>query len=216
MPASPDGRREVRATAFRRNVLSGAFVTAFGSMAIGLLLGDDKTPMGQAILGVAAIVMFVGLIGSLVMMLAGDRVLRPLLVRRLRARPDSLLHAAHGLPTLAFRVRDPRHLHREKYIPDDLVLLALDQPNRRLLIEGLSHRYVVRGEDVANLWPIPSGDTVAVQLDYRVGPETLSMVLVKPNPMAHLFHGAFAGRPLKSLVRKLSATLGWDMAAGAE
>ena len=25
------------------------------------------------------------------------------------------------------------------------------------------------------------------------------MGLVKPNPMAHLFHGAFAGRPLKSL-----------------
>jgi hypothetical protein len=96
-----------------------------------------------------------------------------LLKRHFRKRPGSLLirrddpdvpmPAAHVV-----RVEDPGTYHVSKLTPEDWGLCVLDSGRRRLLLEGVSHRYVVNGRDVTALVPLVSGASVSVRIEYRV------------------------------------------------
>jgi hypothetical protein len=208
-----EGRREVRSSAWwKMKVLLLTLVLLFAMLGLGAWASEQKDPLGGRP-PLASALMAVGVAGAiadavfmLAMLFAGDGIQKRLLSRRLGARPGSLLEASAGLPTRLMRLENAQTYHVQKLAPEDLCVCAFDRPNRRVLMEGISHRYVVRDVDVTSFWPLQSGDKVSVRIDYRVGDEPLALVLAADNPLFHVFHGAFAGRTLKSLVRQFVET----------
>ena len=93
-------------------------------------------------------------LANLVNSAVGDRLRKPFLTQRLGHRYDSLIHEGAGLPSMVVRIEDARTYHRAKLSPEDIGIAFFDAENRRLLVEGVSHRYVIRGEDVTCLRPL--------------------------------------------------------------
>jgi hypothetical protein len=186
-----------------------------GSLLLGLVGTQMKDRRGQeARLGNQLMVVGVcGLFGLgipvLIAMLGGDRVWKPSLDRRLRSRPDSLLGLDEDrrLGSRVLRVEDARTYHKRKLTGEDIGIALLDPEHRRILFEGLSHRYVIRGEDVTCFWPLQAHEVISIRIDYRIGEERLALVLATTNPWFHFFHGMFAARAVQRLVSGLAESL---------
>ena len=189
------------------------FLGAFGSLMAGLAGSQLKDPLGK-VTPLGRDLEIFGLIGFfsfdvlfLVFALGGDRIWKPFLAHRLRGHADSLLNEAEGLRSRVLRVEDARTYHRQKVAGEDLVIALLDPENRRIMLEGLSHRYVIRGEDVTCFWPLQAHSVISIRIDYMIADEKLALVLATTNPWFHFFHGAFAEATVKRLVTSLSQAL---------
>jgi hypothetical protein len=192
------------------------FLGAFGSLMTGLAGSQLKDPQGRETPLGRDLEIF-GLVGFfafnvlfLVFALGGDRIWKPFLAHRLRGHTDSLLNEAEGLRSRVLRVEDARTYHRQKVVGEDLVIAVLDPENRRIMLEGLSHRYVIRGEDVTCFWPLQAHSVISIRIDYMIADEKLALVLATSNPWFHFFHGAFAGATVKRLVTSLSEALDYE------
>jgi hypothetical protein len=115
---------------------------------------------------------------------------------------------------MVFRVEDARTYHKQKLTGEDLAIALFDVANRRILLDGLSHRYVIRGEDVTCLWPVQTGEAISARIDYRVGEATVALVLATRNPYFHLLWGMFSAREVRRVFSKLTETLRRDMSLG--
>jgi hypothetical protein len=171
-----------------------------------------ETPQGKMLM-VAGIVGFFGLaVPSLISLTAGDRVAKPFLAARLRGRPGSLLEHGGDLPSAVLRVEDARTYHKQKLSGEDLGIALFDRENRRILLEGLSHRYVIRGEDVASFWPLQTGEVISVRIDYRIGDVLLPVVLATRNPYAQM--QLFAVREIRRVLTRFVETLRCEVNQG--
>jgi hypothetical protein len=214
LPVSESGARELKMAGWRKlTVHILFFLGAFGSLLTGLAGSQLKDPKGKETALGRDLEIF-GLIGFLtfdvlflVFALGGDRVWKPFLAHRLRGHADSLLNEAEGLRSLVLRVEDARTYHRQKVAGEDLVIALLDPENRRIMLEGLSHRYVIRGADVTSFWPLQAHSVISIRIDYMIAEEKLALVLATTNPWFHFFHGAFASATVKRLVTSLSQAL---------
>jgi hypothetical protein len=146
------------------------------------------------------------------------------LLRRFARRSGSLLTSPNG-DRLVIRLEDAATFHLPKFTPEDWCVCALDPVRRRLLIEGVSHRYVVRAQDVVGVWPVPRGSSTSIFIQWRVGAEELLVALNRPN-MGHVFlytlsRSPLIGLPLRpfsghgsmKLARKFVAALGIPITA---
>ena len=214
LPAGGDGPRALkRAGRLKAAVLTVLFAGTFGGLGIGLIGTQMKdpqgkeTPRGQQLM-VIGIALFAGLvIPSLIVSVGGDRIGKPFLAHRLRNHADSLLHDGHELVSWVLRVEDARTYHQSKLAGEDLGIALLDPDHRRILLEGLSHRYVIRGEDVTCFWPLQAHAVISIRIDYRIGEERLALVLATTNPWFHFFSGLLAQRAVKRLVSGLAGAL---------
>lgn len=141
---------------------------------------------------------------ALALVVSSGLIHRRLLGRRFRTRPDCVL--AKELRPFVVRVEDPATYHVCKQTPEDWGLCVLDCSNRRLLVEGVSHRYVVHARDVTALVPLVSGASQSVRVDCCVaagvgdgGGEAFSFVLHRYANGATILYG-FAILPLLNLV----------------
>ena len=214
LPVSASGARELKMAGWRKlTVHILFFLGAFGSLMAGLAGSQLKDPRGK-VTPLGRDLEIFGLIGFfsfdvlfLVFALGGDRIWKPFLAHRLRGHADSLLNEAEGLRSRVLRVEDARTYHRQKVAGEDLAIALLDPENRRIMLEGLSHRYVIRGEDVTCFWPLQAHSVISIRIDYMIADEKLALVLATTNPWFHFFHGAFAEASVKRLVNSLSQAL---------
>jgi hypothetical protein len=215
LPASgSDGAGELKRAGWRKAILQGVlFVGAFGGLGVGLIgtqLKDQQgknTPQGTQLMVIGIVTFFSLAIPALFVAAGGDRVGKPFLAHRLRSRPDSLLNEETGLQSRVVRIEDARTYHKTKLAGEDLGIALLDPENRRILLEGLSHRYVIRGEDVTCFWPLQAHAIISVRIDYQIGEGRLALVFATTNPSFHVLSGMFADRAVKRFVSSLAETL---------
>jgi hypothetical protein len=210
--ASEDGRRELKAVGSRRMIIQVClFVGWVGCLLLGLLgttmkdAQGKETPQGRALMLAGIIGFFALAVPSLISMSAGDRLAKPFLAGRLRARPGSLVELGADLKSTVLRVEDARTYHKQKLSGEDMGIALFDRANRRILLEGLSHRYVICGEDVACFWPVQAGEVISVRIDYRVGDVTLPLVLATRNPYSQMQF--LAEREVKRVMLRYVETL---------
>lgn len=216
-----EGRRAVRSAAWwpiKLQLLT--FALFFAALGLAAWAEQVKDAQGRQPSYARALV-WVGGIGAvadgifmLVALFCATNMQKPLLGRRLARRPGSLLDGWERLPSRILRLENAKTYHKQKLSPEDVCLCVFDAPNRRILLEGVSYRYLIRADDVATLWPLQSGDKISIQIDYRIGEEALSVVLAADNPLSHVFHGVFAHRPFRALVRRFGETLGREVVTG--
>jgi hypothetical protein len=118
------------------------------------------------------------------------------LLRHFARRAGSLLlRDQPGTSRDVVRLEDAMTFHVSKITPEDWGICLFDKPRRRLLIEGVSHRYVIRGQDVTELRPAHAGASTSAYVRWRVGAEELSIVLNRPN-MGHVLFYTISRVPL--------------------
>jgi hypothetical protein len=105
-----------------------------------------------------------------------DRFLMRLLTgargAELASRPGELLCAE-------ISDTDPRKM-KVSIDGDDFVLILADRENRRLLLEGVAARYLIRAEDVTDLKPFQFMSYVGAEITYRIGETTgLSLAIAR-------------------------------------
>jgi hypothetical protein len=211
LPAGSGGAGELK-RAGRRHALLQAILSVgmIGSLIVGLvgtrLVNPGRRELNRLVVaGGLGFLLFA--VPNLIVATAGDRVRRPFLIHRLRNRFDSMIHEGAGLPFQQLRIGDARTYHRMKLSGEDLGIAIFDGENRRLLFEGLSHRYVIRGEDVTCLWPLQSHSIISARIDYLIGDDRLALVFSRGNPWFHLW-GPSGKRAVADFVSMLSETLG--------
>src|SRR5262249_17111360 len=223
LPAGEDGPRALkRAGRLKAGVMTVLFLGTFGGLGIGLIGTQLKDPQGKETpRGRQLMVIGLGMSGGLVPPpltppVGGDRGGKPFLADRLRNHPDSLLHDEPDLASWVLRVEDARTYHQTKLAGEDLGIAFLDPEHRRILFDGLSHRYVIRGEDVTCFWPLQAHAVISIRIDYRIGEERLSLVLATTNPWFHSFSGLLAQRAVKRMVSGLAGALQCEPQAEGE
>jgi hypothetical protein len=170
--------------------------TQSGNMAMASLSKEIGTSAGAAAWGL-----------YLVVAVAYRPIQKWRLLRRFRRRGGSLLGALPAGKLELVNLEDAATFHITKFTPEDWCLCRVDAANRRLLLEGISHRYVIRGSDVTALHPARSSQ-VNVMIRYRVGPEELGLVMARPNMGRSIVYGLsrfpLFGWPLRPLMQRSS------------
>jgi hypothetical protein len=232
-PAEPDPQPALRRLNMLEIVLSYVFVEcSMAGAASTFIAGGFRQSFDEAS---AQLVHFVGscifALGALVavFLCVGLRWIQGVrMLWRFRRRPGSLLRRPIDLPWQVLRLEDAKTFHVTKFLPEDWCIGAFDGARRRLLIEGVSHRYLIRSQDVVDLRPAPRGASTAVIVRYRIGPEELGIVLIRPNtahvllyslsrlPLVGLPLRPFAGHGSAKLAKRFSAVLGVPLATDSD
>ena len=186
LPVEPEQRLEQKP--FLRNFLLFAILSIIAEVVLGgvfLFLCDSfKNSKWQMPFLVLGIVFFLFL-GVTLLSLHG--LLKSWLSRRLTLRQGSLFLIRPGMKTLLVQLEDAAVFHIRKKYADDLCICLLDEPNRRLLLEGFNHRYIIRQQDVVSIKPLDIGlNFPMVELCYRIAGEELKLVLYQGGAIGYL------------------------------
>jgi hypothetical protein len=168
----------------------GAFIggKAERNANLGLAKNAAMLPLGVC-LAVTGIALF-----FLPLML--DRSIMKLL---LGARGVELARVPGGI--LCAEVSDPDRAKIKISVDgDDYVLLLADRANRRLLMEGVAARYMIRAADVVDLRPFAFVNYVGAEIAFRINDNTtLAIAIARVSPLLELTRQA----PVLSFLRKL-------------
>ena len=221
VPTGPDGPQRLRSAGRRLLAvqillicgLTAGLLAVFISTRLKDQRGQD-TAMGTLLIFGGGIPMIM----ALILLREGDRVWKPFLARQLRNQPDSVLelYAEQRLKSRVLRVEHPPNYHKTKWIGEDIGIALFDPEHRRIVMEGLSHRYLIRGEDVTCFRPLLAQNILSIRINYRIGDVTLSLDVTRANPLARFSGGMFAGGGVKKLVSTLADALGCETRAEAE
>lgn len=189
--------------------------SALGLGSLGLLtliLALAIEPSGQKDLSPAGTVFvafgFGLIVASVIFLLARTIIHKNILKRRLLTRPGALFDSHTSEPLMFFHLEDSKTYHIHKSTPEDFCLCLIDTLRRRLLIEGCTHRYIVRAEDVVRLAPIESGMKISIDLTCRIGAEQLALVLSRESMSAHVVNPLLTRNNAKRLANKMRTGLG--------
>ncbi len=130
------------------------------------------------------------------------------LKKKLLSRPDALFQAGKGARIELFQIENAANFHIAKKHPDDACLCLLDKANKRLLLEGFTHRYVIQARDVKAVKAVSLGMSPAVEIDWRVGAEDVRMVLAPwMGYTQHIIRPIWARDPSLKLEKRIRETL---------
>lgn len=83
---------------------------------------------------------------------------------------------------------------------DDYALILADHENRRLLIEGVAARYMIRAQDINSVEPFEFMNYVGAKIDYRISDNvSLSLAIARVSFLVELIHQL----PILFFLRKL-------------
>lgn len=174
-------------------------VTTFGGI-------DAEIPLIVATcLGIATF------LGAVAVFLFHAQIARRGLARRLLGRAGALFPRNDPRPRLAVGIEDLSTFHVRKPHPEDYGVLLIDERGRRLLIEGVTHRYQIRNADVLGLRPLQGAATPGVELRYSAGGEPLALAITTASSTTSAFtasQGGSAKSGSEALQKKLSKALG--------
>jgi hypothetical protein len=114
---------------------------------------------------------------GMISLLSALGVQRRAIVRHLNQ--NALLRgAAPARDAIIVSVEDPLTFQNLKLVADDVAEMSIDAARRLAVIEGFSHRYVIRGEDVIDCYSAQGPSESGVEIVYRIGEVRLSLVLI--------------------------------------
>jgi hypothetical protein len=116
-------------------------------------------------------------------------------------RGDALFTSRTQLKCELLRVEDPKTFHITKSTPEDVGIAAFDHGNHRLLLEGVSHRYVIRGQDVCYLRPLQGTSSIGAEIGCRVMDVEFALVVYRFS-MINVVLYAFTTFPLLGFMMK--------------
>ena len=207
------------AAKFRRVLAAGVstvILVALGGLAAGII----AIPMlGRAGIipsrGVRGLPLYGWLSGAAVLigyaaMINAVTVRNALFLRWLRCqaglRPLMPLARRTGIVS----IEDPVTASRIKLVEDDLAAVFPDPTRRLILLEGYSHRYVIRAEDVVEFYPKVFINVPSVVIAFRVGGSE-HVLRLKLSQVVLTFRRGASGRPWSPLPDTLQRTFGIPM-----
>lgn len=107
-------------------------------------------------------------------------------------------------------VEDPATASRVKVLDDDIAAMFADPARRLILLEGFSHRYVIRAEDVVEYYPRVFVAVPSVVVAFRVGGSD-RMLQLKLAQVVLTADRDESGRPWSPLPDTLQRTFGVPM-----
>jgi hypothetical protein len=182
----------------------GAMASVVGTLVGPALMGVNMW-LSVIVTGISLLLMGLGILCFLFQLLLFPRITTWLLLGYFARRPGNLIDAQRArLPRKLIRIEDPATFHISKITPEDWGICVLDAQHRRLIIEGISHRYLIRGVDVTQLKPVQSSMSVVVQINYRIGEHTFGIALNRYG-MGGAMITAFAQQPIIGALIRLVA-----------
>jgi len=97
--------------------------------------------------------------------------------RQIGARYESLVAAGGGSKPICVSLEEAISFHRFKIAPEDVAFVAFDPPGRRVVIEGVRHRYWIHSDDVLSVGQLPGGGSTATAIAYSIGDAQLAIAL---------------------------------------
>lgn len=217
LPAPGDGRRLMRRTS--RAFLATVAAPTVGMFAwlLGFALASSRlekvagapTDWSERLALIGIVGFFAIAAGGVFLWTRGLRIWRPYLARSVEGRPGSPLGGRWDEPpSLALAIEDFQTFHKLKLLGDDFALVFFDVENRRIVAEGLTHRYVVRGEDVVALSLARGLSAAAVRVDARIGGVVLPLAFSEFDVWDRIPGCASRGRKLaEALYRRFAEAL---------
>jgi hypothetical protein len=184
-------------------VLFSAIGFVLSNVATAVSAGGSTGTEGVALWAASSICIALSIASAIVVGVGLGPLQRVLLTHHFRRRGSSIL-SPHSLSRREIiRIEDPATFHIGKLVCEDFGIAIFDHARGRLLIEGVSHRYVIRGGDVTSILPLKSNQST-VQINYRIG-ETDFGIVVNRYRAVVFWLSALAAMPLLGLpVRSFS------------
>ena len=171
------GRRQLRSQGW---LLAFSIVMAvFGFGSAGLLVmwesGKPEESQSPWLLAMAFVLGTAG-IGSLFLpVLCGGMLVR----KHLGERFDALQRNANLSKVMSVGLEDAATFSQMKVISEDCGYLGIDPVGRRLIIEGVVCRYVIRVEDIDQIQSKLVGSSPGTEIHYRVGEGTVLGITIE-------------------------------------
>jgi hypothetical protein len=127
--------------------------------------------------------------------------------RQIGARYENLLTLGGQPKPVCVGLEEAVSFHRFKLTPDDVAFVACDPIGRRVIIEGVRHRYWIQGDDVLSVGQLPGGSSTATAIAYAVGAAQLAIALQQTS-IWHEFKKQTIGAKRDPLLRVIQDTLG--------
>jgi hypothetical protein len=124
---------------------------------------------------------------GMALMVSALRVQRRCVLRHLRSRGVEPPAWSQVAP-LIVEIEDPQTAQKLKLVVDDVAELYQDPGRRRVALEGISYRYVIRGEDVIDCHERKVNGKARLVLTYRIagGDGTLALLFAYNNASLEL------------------------------
>lgn len=184
LPAGEDKRFALRGFALSR-LRRAALGTCGLLSAAALAWAADGNPWGNraedVLNGVSVVVFAGGVLVLLSAVLSKRRFLR----EHLGDRYDALVAIDSPFKAYAVGIEDRATFSRTKLAPDDLSVVVVDADRQTLVIEGLSHRYLIQAHDILTMRKI-AASSWGLEIVYRCGSTPLAIVLTYEHGMREL------------------------------
>ncbi len=154
----------------------------------GLLLGallaacehvlSERLMLPQALRpGLVMCVAACGTFGGIGLLFSSVFCVRWSVRRYLGERFDAVRRMSNLRRPLCVGVEDARTFTTMKLAPEDFAYIAFDAANRRLILEGVTFRYVIHGHDVLSVFQAAGATTTGVQINFRVARVIIGITL---------------------------------------
>lgn len=179
LPALEDKRSAL--TRFKIAMIIRLVVGLAGLIGGGLLAALMDGPLAgideSLLLTIAACCSVGGILVLLSAAVGQGRFLR----KHLGERYNAVVSIPSPFKPAAVGIEDAATFSKLKAAPEDLVIAVFDVEGRRIIMEGLSHSYLILARDVVTLQEVRGGASVGTRITYNCGGEELSIVLVQEN-----------------------------------
>jgi len=146
-----------------------------------------------------------GFLGFLVIM-SGPFLQRRFVKRHIRDRLAESDLGNTGLPPAGVEVEDSHTFQQPKVLPEDLARVIFDPDQRRLVIEGIVYRYLIRASDVIQMRTVRSRSSLGLQIVYNAAGVPLGLTLIHDSVLSYLRRATIGGN--NPLIRRAQQTLG--------
>ncbi|MEM6550906.1 MAG: hypothetical protein AAF750_02030 [Planctomycetota bacterium] len=127
--------------------------------------------------------------------------------RSLKARPTyDRLRDAKPRPTYV-GIENAATYQKFKAVPEDFAMAYADRDAGQLILEGIRCRYIIRREDLLHVGMAEAAQTTALQIDYRVGQEVVSIAVSGVSSASAILQG-LTGRKTLPLDAHIQAVMG--------
>jgi hypothetical protein len=155
-------------------------ILALSGLAAGALLAAVQGKLaGLVHVSQGLILTLAGLcsIGGIVLLSSSVFLVRRTVRRALGTRYEAVVRLSTLRPPLCVGVEDARTFTKMKLAPEDFAYVGFDAAQRRLILEGLLFRYMIRAADVLTVGQAQGSTTTGTQIVFRVGRVVVGVTL---------------------------------------
>lgn len=206
------GRRQLRSQVWLLGFSVLMAVCGFG--AAGLIVAwDARQPeeLRQPWLSVLAMLLGSGGIASLFLpVLAGGLLIRGHLGQRF----ESLRNNTELTKVMSVGIEDSSTFSNIKLVSDDLGYLGIDPAGRRLIIEGVVCRYIIRAEDIDRIEAKLEGSSTGTEIHYYVDDHVALGITIEKMSLIQETIRQLTGRSRNPAYESICQGLGFRPSAG--